>query len=621
MAIEVVCVCGQKLKAPDGFAGRRVRCPACKVALAIPRPMTTPGSTGMRPEAADPVREPRPRTSAMPTPSPAPPKSTREVRASRSPSRVDPPPLPPRKSPTVPVPKSDEPPNVPEPSTSEVPGPPGLAGTPIAEMPNAAPTAPPDSGGSPEVGPGLDLPTPTPPVPSVSSSVTTRETPRTMLPAEAVEAPKAPRMPEAAEAPAALRTVEEEAGSIAPPTADDPVPDAIEPPRADVDEAPESEAVSPPIEAEDSGPLDPHAAIEQTETAASPPVRELLEVIEPPEWPEVAPPSPSARPAMMPRPRRVERSKGGEAASRPALARRVRRRPRRGPLLGVAAGLAAVAALVAVALRLIPDSGWDAAPIGSGVGPIIERTASASPRDLGRSKGSGTAPRPPKVARFEAPPSPRAAVGPLIGSNLILNGGAEEAGAIDDGPVGAAEFASWERLGFVARDAFEGAPVERLPAFDGVGDAFGASYFRGGLPEVPGEDRTILRQAVDVSPLADRIDAGGVGYALSGWIGGRNEARSFEPNDGALLSVRFLDDSGAATRGPSGMASIGPADDGLLQSRPGSPDLMAPASTSGSVPNGTRSIVFELTFRRRIGAAIDATADRLAFVLDDAEVP
>ena len=101
----------------------------------------------------------------------------------------------------------------------------------------------------------------------------------------------------------------------------------------------------------------------------------------------------------------------------------------------------------------------------------------------------------------------------------------------------------------------------------------------------------------------------------------RNEARSFEPNDVATLSARFLDDSGEATIGPSGMAQIGPADDGLLQSRPQAPDLMAPASTSGVVPSGTRTIVFELTFRRRIGAAIDATADGLAFVLDDAETP
>jgi hypothetical protein len=37
MAIEVVCDCGKRLKAPDWMAGRRTQCPACWVAVQIPK--------------------------------------------------------------------------------------------------------------------------------------------------------------------------------------------------------------------------------------------------------------------------------------------------------------------------------------------------------------------------------------------------------------------------------------------------------------------------------------------------------------------------------------------------------------------------------------------------------
>ena len=34
--IEVRCSCGRSFKAPDGYAGRRVKCPACGTRLSVP---------------------------------------------------------------------------------------------------------------------------------------------------------------------------------------------------------------------------------------------------------------------------------------------------------------------------------------------------------------------------------------------------------------------------------------------------------------------------------------------------------------------------------------------------------------------------------------------------------
>lgn len=49
MAIEVLCVCGQFLKAKDESAGKRVKCPHCGAALLVPGSpggIPAPGSSG-----------------------------------------------------------------------------------------------------------------------------------------------------------------------------------------------------------------------------------------------------------------------------------------------------------------------------------------------------------------------------------------------------------------------------------------------------------------------------------------------------------------------------------------------------------------------------------------------
>ena len=38
MAIKVSCMCGKTISAKGEFAGRQVKCPACKQLLGIPRP-------------------------------------------------------------------------------------------------------------------------------------------------------------------------------------------------------------------------------------------------------------------------------------------------------------------------------------------------------------------------------------------------------------------------------------------------------------------------------------------------------------------------------------------------------------------------------------------------------
>jgi hypothetical protein len=204
----------------------------------------------------------------------------------------------------------------------------------------------------------------------------------------------------------------------------------------------------------------------------------------------------------------------------------------------------------------------------------------------------------------------------LVGPNLLLNPGFEESEALEGPPAGRAEFPGWERLGSVAVRSFETAPAQLIAA---IGDPdLGRSYVLGGLPRPGAEARTILRQAVDLSGLADRIDSGGIRVVASAWLGGVDQTRSFSPNDRAVLTVRFLDESLAEL--PDAPLTLGPIDDGFLQSAaaPVGTRRMTFVSGSSPVPAGTRAVAVELAFERRAGEVIDAMADGLRLVLEAA---
>ncbi|RUL85265.1 hypothetical protein [Tautonia sociabilis] len=257
-------------------------------------------------------------------------------------------------------------------------------------------------------------------------------------------------------------------------------------------------------------------------------------------------------------------------------------------------------------------------PGGKGAGGPASVSASGSSR-------VGSLPEPivtgrpagPEPARFEAPPEPRpATVAELLGPNLVLNPGAERFTPLDDAtsPSGSVDFEGWERLGFVAARSLAEDPIQ--PIAVGAPPDLGAFSFLGGLPEDRDGVRTLLRQAVDVSVLADRIDAGRIRVEASAWLGGRDQTRSFSPNDRSTFTVRFLDANGDERPGTA--MTLGPIDDGMLQSGPPDLPLMAPVSGAGPVPAGTRALVFELAFDLRAGAVIDASADDLLVSLSEA---
>ncbi|QDV38905.1 hypothetical protein [Tautonia plasticadhaerens] len=250
-------------------------------------------------------------------------------------------------------------------------------------------------------------------------------------------------------------------------------------------------------------------------------------------------------------------------------------------------------------------------PAPAGPGPGTSRAESVAP-------SPAVAPPPgPELGptRFDSPPQPRPVPGAeLIGLNLVLNPDFEQWMPRDGPPAGVAEFPGWDRLGSVAVRAFEEAPVDLVSALDPPD--LGRSYALGGLPDSRSDPRTMLRQAVDLSPLAPRIDLGAVRFDASAWLGGVDQTGSFAPNDSATLTLRFLD--GSLDELPGTAVPVGPIDDGLLQApsaRPGVP-RMARVFRSGPIPAGTRAVSFELAFDRRAGTLIDATADGLRVVLE-----
>ena len=98
-------------------------------------------------------------------------------------------------------------------------------------------------------------------------------------------------------------------------------------------------------------------------------------------------------------------------------------------------------------------------------------------------------PRPgPEPVGFDAPPTPRPATAEdLLGPNLVLNPGAEEATPLDDGPADVA-FPPWEPIGRVAIGSYEEDPVTPFAVADRPD--LGRSYFLGGLTASPDRRRT-----------------------------------------------------------------------------------------------------------------------------------
>ncbi len=98
------------------------------------------------------------------------------------------------------------------------------------------------------------------------------------------------------------------------------------------------------------------------------------------------------------------------------------------------------------------------------------------------------------------------------------------------------------------------------------------------------------QQNIDVTLAKDRIDAGGVTYKLSAWVGG--EGRYDDP---ATVKVIFYDANGAALGGTGQVGPVTAAD------RAGKDALLFRAA-EGTVPPGTRVIEIRMTFASASGS-------------------
>ncbi|HZT28637.1 MAG TPA: hypothetical protein VFA33_02050 [Bryobacteraceae bacterium] len=184
---------------------------------------------------------------------------------------------------------------------------------------------------------------------------------------------------------------------------------------------------------------------------------------------------------------------------------------------------------------------------------------------------------------------------PIFGANLVVNGDFELPGNIGNSPT--------QPLGW------NGHQSSRLMAYT-------ADFIRNGLtPDDRGEQHLVFpsvesekaptSQRIDVTLGKDRIDAGGVSYSFSAWLG----AEGNQPG-GTSAKAEFFG-SGNQLLGASQI--IGPV---TMEDR-GKKAGMLKRSTDGAVPPETRSIVITLIFPRAVGFGAPQ-ADNVTFTLKSA---
>lgn len=180
---------------------------------------------------------------------------------------------------------------------------------------------------------------------------------------------------------------------------------------------------------------------------------------------------------------------------------------------------------------------------------------------------------------------------PIFGANLVVNGDFELPGSIGSNPT--------QPLGW------NGHQNSRLIAYT-------SDMIRSGLtPDDRGlqylvfpasTDKTPTSQRIDVTLGKDRIDADGVTYTFSAWLG----AEANQPS-GTSAKAEFFD---ANNRSLGTSQVIGPV---TMEDRAKKPGMLK-RSTEGAVPSGTRSIVITLLFPASVAFGAPE-ADNVAFAL------
>jgi hypothetical protein len=160
--------------------------------------------------------------------------------------------------------------------------------------------------------------------------------------------------------------------------------------------------------------------------------------------------------------------------------------------------------------------------------------------------------------------------------NLIVNGNAEAGGFCTDDWGAATTVPGWTvEAGGIDAMCHTAASAGLPKDGNTPGKAFfGPGNFGDGA----------MTQTVDVSSAATAIDGGGVGYNLSGWLGGWTVYSGY-----AAVSLHFRDATGHPIGATAKLPTVSATDRNLTT------EFLA-RSTTGSVPAGTRSIQVEVQF-------------------------
>ncbi|MFI6683786.1 alkaline phosphatase family protein [Streptomyces sp. NPDC050485] len=205
-----------------------------------------------------------------------------------------------------------------------------------------------------------------------------------------------------------------------------------------------------------------------------------------------------------------------------------------------------------------------------------------------------------QVPAPSAPNRTAAAAAPATSGNLLVDAGGESAAICSPNGLDGMTVPGWTITGgepnVVCYGAAGGYPTASTPG----SPTRGKGFFAGGATGNSG-----LSQNVDVSSAASAIDAGGVGYNLSGWLGGYASQ-----NDRVALSGTFLDGSGNTL----GSTSLGP----VTNTDRGNTTEFLQKTGTGTLPAGTRSIKVALAFTWSAGSTTDGYADDLSLTLSAA---
>ncbi|ACU70921.1 phosphoesterase [Catenulispora acidiphila DSM 44928] len=213
---------------------------------------------------------------------------------------------------------------------------------------------------------------------------------------------------------------------------------------------------------------------------------------------------------------------------------------------------------------------------------------------------SVTTARPAHATSATAPAAVTAKAAATSG-NLLVDAGAESAAQCSSNGLDAMTMPGWTIVTGDPNAVCYGAsgyPDANTPG----SSARGKQFFAGG-----GTGNGDLAQTVNVSSAASAIDAGGVPFNLSGWLGGYAGQ-----NDRVGMTATFLNAAGSSV----GTATVAP----VTSTDRGSATKFLQRSATGTLPAGTRSIKVDLGFTWTAGDTTDGYADDVSLTVG-ANVP